>query len=102
METRVYPFQNVGALADTPKIDVDDSGIDVYTLTSGMRGVIFYNFGPDICWIGGSTTVSATNKRGMEIMVKTAIQLDKPTADFTAGFRCGTGDTAAITIMEYK
>lgn len=102
METRVYPFQNVGALADAPKIDVDDTGIDVYTLTHGMRGVIFYNFGPNICWVGGATTVSATNKRGMEILPKAAAHFDKPTPDFTAGFRCGTGDTAAITIMEYK
>jgi len=102
METRVYPFQNVGALADAPKMDVDDTGIDIYTMTAGMRGVIFYNTGPDICWLGGATTVSATNKRGMEILPKTAMQFDKPNSDFTAGFRCGTGETAEISIMEYK
>ena len=102
METRVYPFQNIGALADAPKINVDDTGIDVYTLTQGMRGVIFYNTGPDICWLGGSTTVSAVNKRGMELLPKVAIQFDKPNPDFTAGLRCDTGKTAEVTIMEYR
>lgn len=102
METRVHSFSNVGALADTPKIEVDDTGIDVYTPTPGMRGVIFYSSGPNICWVGGSTTVSATNKRGMELFPRAAIQYDKIGSDFSAGFRCGTGDTAEVCITEYR
>jgi hypothetical protein len=101
MSLNVSYFPFVGVLSDVAKISVTDASATSHTISSGKKGVIFMNTGTGICWLGGST-VDPGNSRGLEILPKTIMQFDKAKTDFKAWFKCDTGVSTTISIVEYS
>lgn len=100
MSTKVYPFQNVGALVDSLPISVTDAGATSHTMTPGTRGIIYQNTGGAACWMGGSSIVPIS-KRGFNIKPTDAVHFEKPLPDHKAYFKCTAGDSTTISVIEY-
>lgn len=95
-----FPFADIGAISDVPKIDVVSATAISHSVTAGQRGVSFQNVGTKICWYGGST-VDPAAKRGNKLFPNQTLPYSNVKNDFDIYFRCGAGDTTEIGVVEY-
>ena len=93
-------FRNVGAISDVAKIEVTDSATS-HTITSGKKGVAFQNQGANICFYGGST-VDMDNNRGWELIPKTGVMFESCSSGFKVYFRCASGNTTDVGVVEFE
>lgn len=95
-----FPFDDVGAISDVAKIDVESASAISHTVTSGKKGVILQNTGDKLCWYGGST-VDPANKRGNKLFPNDVLPYRNVKTTFKIYFKCESGDTTTISPVEY-
>lgn len=86
----------VGALSNLAVLSANDT-IQQYTITSGKTGVIIQNRGSNAVVIGGSGVTYAT---GFLITPMMAFQFQKCKSTFSFYYRCDTGKTTSIAVVE--
>lgn len=94
------PLDNVGAVTDVPKVSVTDSAATSLSITIGKKGVDMMNVGTDECWFGGST-VDPANSRGIKLLPNAVITVRETTNDFQIYFKCASGLSTTIGVVEY-
>lgn len=94
-------FNNVGAIGDEVKLSITDAAIIVYTVPAGKKGISFQNVGTKAAWYGGPTTVDPANSRGNKMFMNQTITYKNVKNSFSIGFRCGTGDSTTIAIVNH-
>lgn len=92
-------LDDVGALSDAAKISVTDAAAVSHTVTAGKKGVSLQNTGSDPVWYGGST-VDPGNNRGNKLFPNQAVFYRNVKDTFKIYFKCDTGETATISVVE--
>lgn len=92
-------FPNAGPLVDVAAISVTDSSAASHTVSSGKSNVLFQNVGTSPVWMGGST-VDPDNTRGYQILPKAGYAWPSVKSNFKAYFKCATGDSSTISVVE--
>jgi hypothetical protein len=101
MSISLTTIDDIGAFTDLPKLSVDSTSAVSHTVTSGKKGVIFMNVGATLCWMGGST-IDPANSRGIIMIPKVYFMFRNATNDFKIYFKCESGQTTTIGILEYS
>jgi len=94
------PVSNVGAITDQVKVSVTDSAATSASVTIGKKGVDLMNVGTAECWFGGST-VDPANSRGIKLLPNAVITVRETKNDFQIYFKCASGLSTTIGIVEY-
>lgn len=96
--TNLY-FDQIGELASSTYIDVDESAVKSHTITAGKKVVILQVVDGSDCWFGGST-VDPTNYIGTIMTPRMLLIFRNAKSTFKVYFKCAAGKTAKIGINE--
>ena len=92
-------FGSPGAMSTQPAIAVDDSGAVAHTIGGQISGIIIQNVGDSECWFGDDN-VNPSTSRGTILLPRMMIVFEKVRTSFKVYFKCGTGLTTNIGIVE--
>lgn len=80
---------------------MDDSGITTYDLAEGKKGVSFQSQGVNPVWYGGKASVVPGTSRGHKLWPNQTLVYKNVRKAFTIGFRCDTGESCTLAIVNH-
>ena len=95
----VIEWELAGAITPKAKISVTDSAVATYTIPEGANGVSFQNQGTTKVWYGDSTVDPANNK-GVYLLPGQVLTFKNAKSTFTIGFKCASGDSGTVGLVE--
>lgn len=100
MSVAVAIIDDVGLANNVTALSVTDSATASHSLTAGKRAVSYMITGSSICWYGGSDVNPATNL-GHVLSVRFLLMFRQVSSDHILYFKCASGASTTVSIIEY-
>ena len=101
LDASIINFDDAGALTTQAAQAVDDSSAVSITITANNKGFIFQNVGNGLVWFGDSSVDPSANV-GCILLPKAMMMFRNAASDFEVYFKCPSGGSTTVGILEYS